>query len=407
MRFGFSFNFTYLCHQNKRTTDMMKRTTVLLISMLTAMVMWGQTAKEVACEMTPGWNLGNTLEPPLNGLHAETAWQSTRTTREVIDFVKEQGFRSVRIPCSWHAHFDPGTTHINDEWMGRVKEVVDYCLQAGLYVVLNDHWDGGWLENSFGHTDTAYVETKCDTLSAIWVQVASAFRYADHHLLLAGLNEPSHNQDQFSPDMMRALLSYEQTFVNTVRATGGNNRNRILIVQGPATDISQTCEKMSTMPQDVVTDRLMLEVHYYTPWNFCGMERDETWGQLFYYWGKSNFKKGSNRNAIWGGEDQMEELLGRMKAQFVDRGIPVVIGEYGCNWQQLPAGESQQKHDASVQAFHCRMVTLCRRMGMVPMVWDINKTTRPTMTIVDRGARTIFCEPAMRGIAQGMAARVD
>lgn len=99
---------------------------------------------ELAREMYPGWNLGNTLEATGTGLGAETAWQGTRTTREVIDFVKAQGFRSVRIPCSWDIHSTD--SRINTEWMERVKEVVDYCIDAGLYVVLNDHWDGGWIE---------------------------------------------------------------------------------------------------------------------------------------------------------------------------------------------------------------------------------------------------------------------
>ena len=117
-------------------------------------------------------------------------------------------------------------------------------------------------------------------------------------------------------------------FIDAVRATGGNNAVRNLIVQGPSTDIGKTDNLFGDMPTDVVKDRLMVEVHYYTPWTFCGLEKDEDWGRMAYFWGDYKVE-GSNRNATSGDMTEMSELFAKMKSQFVDKGIPVILGEYG------------------------------------------------------------------------------
>ena len=232
-------------------------------------------ARDLAKLMYPGWNLGNTMEPPVNGLSAETSWQSTKTTQQIIDYVKAQGFKSVRVPCSWNCHATNG--QIDAQWTARVKEIIDYCIQAGLYVVLNDHWDNGWIEtNGFTDLSEGNVSTKLETLKNLWTQIATAFRDYDEHLLFAGLNEPNCDT-QAKTDV---LLRYEQGFIDAVRATGGNNAKRTLIVQGPSTDIEKTDNYYDvTRLTDTAEGALMVEVHFYTPWNFCGMEKDESLGQ--------------------------------------------------------------------------------------------------------------------------------
>lgn len=135
-------------------------------------------AHEVAQQMGVGWNLGNTMEANVPSLKAETSWQDTPTTPALIKFVKAQGFKSVRIPASWHCHLDKGTTNINDEWMARVQEIVDYCIHDSLYVVLNSHWDGGWLEDSFDNVSdenvfcqkrylASYLDTNCRQIQRV------------------------------------------------------------------------------------------------------------------------------------------------------------------------------------------------------------------------------------------------
>lgn len=365
------------------------------------------TARDLARLMYPGWNLGNTMEPPVNGLNAETSWQPTKTTQQVIDYVAQQGFKSVRIPCSWNIHAD-ADGHINAQWTARVKEVVDYCIKAGLYVVLNDHWDNGWIEtNGFSDLSEANVAAKADRLKTLWTQIATAFRDYGDHLLLAGLNEPNCDSQQKTD----ALLRYEQAFIDAVRATGGNNAQRTLIVQGPSTDIEKTDQYYDvTRLNDTAADRLMVEVHFYTPWNLCGMEKDESWGKMFYYWGQGNHLTGSSHNATWGEESDLKKLFQRMKQKFVDRGYPVYIGEYGCQWRDVSkqSGESQAQHDQSVKLFHKTVNEQAVTMGMVPVVWDINAAsqggTRGIMTVLNRATLTVFCQPAMDGITEGVAA---
>jgi len=162
------------------------------------------SAAELAKLMYPGWNLGNTLEGANGnytdqnmGVGTETHWQNTKTTQEVINYVKSLGFRSVRIPCNWvNGHIiDSSNSTIDPAWIARVKDIVDYCIISGLYVVLNDHYDGGWIESDgFSSLDESHVAAKEAKLKRIWTQIAEAFKHYDEHLLFAGLNEPFHDR---------------------------------------------------------------------------------------------------------------------------------------------------------------------------------------------------------------------
>ncbi len=366
-----------------------------------------KTAAELVAEMSPGWNLGNTLEATRNwagatlwnnlgGVESETAWQSTRTTPELIDLIKAEGFRSVRIPVAWaFGHISNPATHtIDSKWMARVREVVDYCIDRDLYVVLNDHWDGGWLENNIKETDPAKIERQKLILGRLWTQIATEFRDYDEHLLFAGLNEP--NADDAAQTAL--LLAYEQVFVDAVRATGGNNLRRTLVVQGPNTDFSKSYDFYDTFPTDPTPDRMMFEVHYYTPWQFCGMDKDESWGKYVNYWGEGNIPAGTRRGYN-GGEAEMDRLFGLMKSKYTDRGMPVIIGEYAALQKNVSgAGEDQTLHDASVAAFYKRLNEWCRDAGMVSFAWDTNNCSRPTSTIIDRRTLRVYNQHVMDAI---------
>lgn len=368
------------------------------------------TAKELAAKMYPGWNLGNTLEGGSSstlytnaGIGTELAWQNTKTTQQLIDYVKSLGFKSVRIPCSWvMGHISSGTT-IDPVWMGRVQEVVDYCINAGLYVVLNDHWDGGWLEDSFdGGAD---VNKNIETLTSVWTQIANHFRGYDEHLIFAGLNEPGQNNQAQPASYVADIVKYEQAFIDAVRATGGNNARRVLVVQGPKTSISDTYDVFTEMPADNVPDRLMAEVHFYEPWQLCGLESDADWGKVYYYWGQANHVDGSDRNAAANMEESwVATQMDKMKTRFVDRGIPVVLGEYSAMWRDVAsAGGDQTKHDASVRYYFKTVTEYAINRGIVPFVWDINSTSRPSMCLVNRSNLSVFCQPAMDGINDGVS----
>ena len=396
------------------------RAALLAVVMLMAGEMSAQdgldrSAMDVVNDMSPGWNLGNTFEATTSwtggalwnnkgGLGAETGWQDTKTSQAVIDFVKSLGFKSIRIPCAWaYGHISDASNYtIDAAWMARVKEVVDYCINDGLYVVLNDHWDGGWLEEKMKDSNAANIAQNKGILKLLWTQIANAFKDYDEHLLFAGLNEPGADNQASTNN----LIQYNQTFVDAVRATGGNNAKRVLVVQGPSTNIDHTCNFMNgKMPNDIVPGKLAIEVHYYNPWQFWGMENDESWGKVFYYWGNGNHHSGSSHNATWGEEKDMKDQLQKMKTYFVDKGYPVVIGEFGANWRDISklSNESQEKHNASIKAHYKELHRLCKEMGgMVPMTWDINSRnqngTKGTMTIVDRKNLTVYGKYALEGI---------
>ena len=376
---------------------------------------FSRSAMEIVNDMSPGWNLGNTLEAfttwtgaalwnNKGGLAAETGWQGTKTTPEIIAYVKSLGFKSIRIPCAWAAgHISNASTYeIDAAWMARVKEIVDYCIDEGLYVVINDHWDGGWLEEHIKDSNPTTIGNNKYILKTLWKQIAETFKDYDEHLLFAGLNEPNADLQSSTNN----LIQYNQAFVDAVRETGGNNAQRVLVVQGPSTNIDHTCSFMSgKMPTDIVEGKLAIEVHYYNPWQFWGMENDESWGKVFYYWGAGNHHSGSQHNATWGEETEMKNQLQKMKTHFVDKGYPVVIGEFGANWRDISglSGESQEKHNQSIKSHYRELFRLTKEMGgMVPMVWDTNYTsqngTKGSMTIVDRGHLTVFGVYAMEGI---------
>ena len=374
------------------------------------------SAAEVAKLMCPGWNLGNTMEGGSNsnnwknaGTSGETSWQGTLTTQQIIDMVKAQGFKSVRIPCAWvMGHItDEANCTIDPAWMKRVKEVVGYCLSSGLYVIINQHWDGGWIEHD-GFTANTDVNTKTAQLTKIWTQIATEFRDYDEHLLFGGLNEPgvggkaTDDGAIISADKMAdRLVTYENAFIQAVRATGGNNAQRVLIVQGPNTNIDNTCDNnYISRISDTATHRLMMEVHFYDPYQFTGLEADADWGKMFYYWGKNNTGADADRTTPtkWN-EDYVSAQMKKMKTNFVDKGFPVLIGEFGANQRFAPGKDAT--HDASIKAYYKAVTKYAIDNGCVPMVWDTNNTTYPSMTVFSRSALSVFNNNMLNGIMEG------
>jgi endoglucanase len=342
-------------------------------------------ATEIADKMKMGWNLGNTFE----AICGETAWGGAITTQRLIDSVKAAGFTSVRIPCAWFCHSDTVTCVIDKDWMNRVKQAVDYCVHDSLYVVLNMHWDKGWLENRINKFNQEEVNGR---LKKYWTQIADQFKNYDEHLLFAGANEP----DVKDSVGMTVLLSYYQTFINAVRATGGNNSSRTLIIQGPSTDIDHTSKLMNVLPGDIIKSRLMMEVHYYSPYQFCLMNEDASWGKRFFYWGKDHHSRTDTAyNATWGEEYTIEEKLMLMKHQFAEKGIPVIIGEFGAYKRQLKLPSDQQLHNASVEYFQEYFVRSAISKGFVPFYWDIN------MGLFDRSKGNIRDIGILKAIMKG------
>ena len=353
-----------------------------------------RTATQIAREMYMGWNLGNTLEVPGN----ETGWGNPKATQLLIDSVKAAGFNTVRLPCAWDSYLeDRNTAKVSASWMSRVKEVVDYCVKNNMYVILNIHWDGGWLENNVTTAKQAENNAK---QKAIWQQIAMQFRDYDDHLLFAGTNEPNvENETQ-----MTVLYSYLETFIDAVRQTGGRNAYRTLVVQGPGTDMTKTNQLMNRMPNDEVPNRLMAEVHYYTPWNFCGMDKDESWGKMFYYWGADNHSStDATRNATWGEEAELKRLFGLMKTRFTDKGIPIILGEFGALRRNQLTGDNLTKHLASRAYFYEYVAREGRNSGMIPCLWDTGIHANNNMGIFVRSSGAIGDRQAYNALMKGAA----
>ncbi|HDQ43891.1 MAG TPA: T9SS type A sorting domain-containing protein [bacterium] len=332
------------------------------------------TASEIASQMTIGWNVGNSLEVP----SGETGWGNPKISRQLIDAVRNAGFNTIRIPCAWDNRADPSTLEIDENWLDRVREVIDYCHANDMYVILNGHWDGGWLENNVTEARREEVNTKQE---AYWTQIADYFNDYDERLLFAGSNEPNvENAAQ-----MAVLMSYHQTFIDAVRATGGNNASRVLVIQGPSTDIDKTNRLMTSMPADHIADRLMAEIHYYTPWNFCGLTEDASWGKMFYFWGKDyHSETNPGRNATWGEEDVVETLFRSMKTRFVDQGIPVILGEYGATKRSALTGDDLILHIASREYYYRYVTHAAIRYGLIPFCWDNGYAGNHGCAVFDR-----------------------
>lgn len=347
-------------------------------------------APELMKNIKTGWNLGNSLE----ATGGETAWGNPAATLAMIDKIREMGFNAVRIPCAWDQYLSDETTYeIKSSWLSRVKEVVDYCMQNGLYAILNIHWDGGWLENDIPN---GYSEEVNNKQKVLWTQIATYFRDYDEHLLFAGCNEPNVEDE----DDMATLLKYEQTFVDAVRTTGGKNVYRNLIVQGPSTDIDKTMQYMTSLPVDMTPDRLSVEVHYYSSWQFCGMENDESWGKAFYFWGEENKKYATGTyEGRWDnicGEDYIKSQFQKLKEKFTDQGVPVIIGEFAAVRRTLPDQQAQEGHDLSRAAFDKCVVREANARGLVPFYWDRGDG------VFDRKNLQVYDELEYNGLMEGI-----
>jgi endoglucanase len=187
-----------------------------------------------------------------------------------------------------------------------------------------------------------------------------------------------------------------------VRSTGGRNYYRTLVVQGPSTDIEKTNNYMHQLPSDVVSNRMMVEIHYYTPFQYCLLTTDVSWGQMFYFWGR-DFHSSTllSRNASWGEEAMMDRLMALMKTQFVDKGIPVIMGEYAVVRRSTLTGDNLTLHLAS-RAHYLRYVTQkAKANGMMPFYWDAGNMGNHSSALFNRRTNTVYDQMALDAIMEG------
>jgi endoglucanase len=345
-------------------------------------VMRDMTSLQLAKQMSPGWNLGNSLE----AIGGETAWGNPMVTQELMNAVKSAGFKSVRIPASW-AQYADANDNISPAWMARVTEVVNYARSAGLYVMLNIHWDGGWMQPT--PAKQAYVNAR---LTRFWTQIANNFRDYDDHLLFAGSNEVMVDGDYGTPtvEYSRVQNSFNQAFVDAVRATGGNNATRHLVVQGFNTNINYTV-KFAVLPNDSANKRLMMEVHYYDPYNFTINDKSSIW-----QWGA--IATGPSFTEPWGNEAWADAQFQKMKTRFIDGlGVPVIMGEYGAMLRS--EYDSTERYRIY---WHEYITRSAYQHGLVPVYWDNGYTDDHQMGLFDRATGTAVHSGVIRAIVNSV-----
>jgi len=322
------------------------------------------TSVELTEVMGIGWNLGNTLE----AVGGETAWGNPEASQELIDAVKEAGFTNIRIPVAWSQFSDEANFVIDSAWMDRVEEVINYALNADMYIVMNMHWDGGWMQPTYD--DQEYVNNR---MSIMWEQIALRFQDYDYRLLFAGTNEVMVTGEYGTPTEENYTVQngFNQVFVDTVRATGGLNEERHLVVQGYNTNIDHTVNFVE-IPDDVVDDRLMMEVHYYDPYNFTLNESSDIsqWGSI---------ATDPNLTETWANEDYVDYQFQRMKENFIDQGYGVILGEYGVISRPNVPG-----HDTYRNYWNEYITQSAVNHGLVPMYWDNGYAGNGGFAIFDR-----------------------
>jgi endoglucanase len=314
-----------------------------------------RTLPELLRTLRLGWNLGNSLEVP----SGETAWGNPRATPELFVAVAKAGFKLVRIPVTWAPHLGPAPGYtINPSWLERVEEVVDFARAAGLYCIINLHHDGadGWKDVGWlSLKDAAGKPTEENNAAvrrqfvAVWTQIAKYFAHEGEELMFESMNEIHDGYGTPDPRYYAFINELNQEFVNLVRASGGNNGKRHLIVPGYNTNISQTLEGFK-LPIDSAKSRLSLSVHFYDPYLFALMGKTHTWG---------NASPGKDD---WGQEDFVVSQFDKLRSRYVDQGVPVVIGEYGAVYQD--GYEDYQR-------YYLEYVTKAAvDRGLVPVYWD-------------------------------------
>ena len=304
-----------------------------------------------------GWNLGNSLEAE----GTETSWGNPATTADMIKAIKGEGFNAVRIPVRWGQHCDMSTMTIDEKWLSRVKEIVDWCLAEDMYVIINTHHDL-WLE----HYPTNAKKTELnEKLGKLWTNIATAFADYDGRLAFAGLNEVNAEGNWgLTPTQENydVTNSFNQTFVDAVRATGGNNALRNLVVQSYRCNPTMGLTNL-VVPTDPTPNRLSVEFHYYDPYSYCSGAAGS-----YNYWGIAFSDKGTVTPD--GNEKSLANFFLTIREKWWEQGLGVVIGEYGCSCHYTTADKATQ--EANMQYYMKCLVSEARKNGFAAFVWDNN-----------------------------------
>lgn len=332
-----------------------------------------------------GWNYGNSLDQAIdtskmsdeekakvNVKYCETSANNLVLTQKNVDTLKQYGFRNVRIPVAWSNLMDISedkmTYTINEGYLQRVEQVINYCLNDGMYAIVNIHYDGDWW-GQFGDADESVRKQAWARFRQIWTQVSNRYRDYSDRLIFESANEElgdrlNDNWVKRDTNNKTGVLTvdeqYEtmnkinQEFVNIVRQSGGNNEKRYLLIAGYSTNIERTCDERFVMPTDPIKEngvsKLSVSVHYYTPWNYCG-------GSEYH-----QVEGGAARLYDWGTDEDIKAMHAELDkmSKFTEQGYGVIIGEYGV---QTTAADG-------IANYIYEMGQYALEKGMIPVLWD-------------------------------------
>lgn len=332
-----------------------------------------------------GWNYGNSLDQAIdtskmsdeekakvNVKYCETSANNLALTQKNVDTLKQYGFRNVRIPVAWSNLMDISedkmTYTINEGYLQRVEQVINYCLNDGMYAIVNIHYDGDWW-GQFGDADESVRKQAWARFRQIWTQVSNRYRDYSDRLIFESANEElgdrlNDNWVKRDTNNKTGVLTvdeqYEtmnkinQEFVNIVRKSGGNNEKRYLLIAGYSTNIERTCDDRFVMPTDPIKEngvsKLSVSVHYYTPWNYCG-------GSEYH-----QVEGGAARLYDWGTDEDIKAMHAELDkmSKFTEQGYGVIIGEYGV---QTTAADG-------IANYIYEMGQYALEKGMIPVLWD-------------------------------------
>ena len=359
----------------------------------------GIDAYDIVKEMGAGTNLGNTLEScgtwidTSNTSNYETAWGQPVTTQEMIDGMKAAGFDSIRIPVAWsNMMADDGTYTINEKYFNRVETVLNYALNADMYVIINIHFDSGWWAR-FGSKTEQERKDAMTKYKTMWTQIANRFQEYSDRLIFESANEELGTRLNSTDDykgsgyyakddldsLYKLTNKINQTFVDIVRSTGGNNARRFLLIAGYDTDISKTCDLRYKMPTDTIDSHLMVSIHYYSPATYCIVDNPKnSWGY----------------DASWGTDKDIKALqseLSQMRISFVNKGYPVIIGEYGVTDTKISENNFVRKEGRDL--FFRSVCEFALENNMCPILWDCSQVfDRRSLTMTNEAEKALYIE---------------
>ena len=353
-----------------------------------------------------GWNLGNQLEASSGRLPSETCWGNPEITKELIDTIKAQGFKTVRIPVSYLDMIGDGPDYkIDTDWLDRVQEVVDYVVNNDMFAIVNMHGDGYYtVDHSWllcAEDDDKQTEIK-DKYGKVWTQIADRFKDYDQHLIFESMNE-EFNNDYGKPDEKAYdnINAYNQIFVDSVRATGSNNEKRWLLLPGWNTNIEYTAgdDYNFKIPTDkgckADGKRIMISVHYYDPFNFTIDENKTAKTQ----WGKYAVKNYDN----WGQEDYVDSQMALLNEKFVSQGYPVVIGEFGAQDKT----EKFADYNEFRRYWSEYLIKAAKKNGVVCVYWDNGYNGNKGFGIINRFDYTITQPDLIAGMMRAINSTDD